>query len=265
MMNSTLPELSPAEWERYRRQVGPGVLSREGQQRLKGSAVLVTRAGGMGGPAALCLAMAGVGKIVLAHGGEMIPPDLNRQLLGSETSLGKPRALEFAAYLRSMNRHVEVEAIDHEPADDAEAIALVRRVQLILSCPPTFAERFRLNRAALASGTPLVDAAQWGMMGTLTVVQPGQTACLRCLYPREPEFEEFFPVIGAISSAIGSLAGLEAIKILSGCGRPMWGKLLTIDGFTGYFGASHLTRAADCADCSSLGDGQRHAPSTRPQ
>ncbi len=245
-------ELPPEEWQRYGRQIGPGVLSEDAQRKLKASAVLVTRAGGMGGPAALCLAMAGVGKIVLAHGGEMIPADLNRQLLGSEASLGKPRAHEFAAYLRSMNRHVEVTPIDHEPADIAEASALAAQVDLILSCPPTFAERLRLNRAALATHTPLIDAAQWGMMGTLAAVQPGRTACLRCLYPREPEFEEFFPVVGAISSAIGSLAALEAIKILTDTGQPLWGRLLTIDGFTGYVSTSQLARAADCPDCARV-------------
>lgn len=251
-------ELSSDEWQRYRRQIGPGVLSEETQRRLKASAVLVTRAGGMGGPAALCLAMAGIGRIILAHGGEMIPADLNRQLLGSEAGLGKPRATEFAAYLRSMNRHVEVTPIDHEPADDDEARELAALVDLILSCPPTFAERLRLNRAALATGTPLVDAAQWGMMGTLTVVRPGQTACLRCLYPREPEFEESFPVVGAISSAVGSLAGLEAIKVLSGTGQPLWGKLLTIDGFTGYVSTSQLSQVPNCPDCATAPATQRN-------
>lgn len=251
-MDHSLPELTAEELERYCRQIGGGVLSPTGQRRLKAASVLVTRAGGMGGPAALCLTMAGIGRVVLAHGGEMIPADLNRQLLGSEACVGKPRAAEFAAYLRSMNRHVTVEAIDHEPVDDAEAQSLARGVDVILSCPPTFAERLRLNRAALAAGVPLVDAAQWGMMGTLLAVAPGRTACLRCLYPRDPEFEEFFPVIGAISSAIGSLAALEAIKIVTGDGQPLFGKLLTIDGFGGYTNVATLARAADCVDCRGV-------------
>lgn len=75
-------ELTPEELERYRRQVGPGVLSREGQQRLRNSAVLVARVGGMGGPAAMMLAMAGIGRLVLAHGGSLLTPDLNRHVLG---------------------------------------------------------------------------------------------------------------------------------------------------------------------------------------
>jgi len=172
------PELTPEELARYARQIGPGVLPPEGQTRLKKSAVLVTRAGGMGGPAALALVMAGVGRVVIAHGGSLISPDLNRQVLGSEDRLGKQRAPHFADALRAMNRHVTVEAIDHEP-DDEEARQLARRVDLVLSSPPTFAERLRLNRAAVEAGVPLVDAAQWGMTGTLIVVDRGRSSIVQ--------------------------------------------------------------------------------------
>ena len=247
----SLPKLTPAELERYDRQIGPGVLEVEGQQRLKAATALVTRVGGMGGPAALMLAMGGVGRVIIAHGGDMISPDLNRQVLGSENALGRPRAADFGAYLRTMNQYVEVEAIAHEP-DDAEAAELASRCDIFLSCPPTFDERLRLNRAAVQAGIPFIDAAQWGMTGTLVIVKPGETACLECLYPEPPPFEEFFPVVGAISSATGSLAALEAIKILSGAGDPMWGKMFTYDGYRGNVTTVQLQRRASCACCSSL-------------
>jgi molybdopterin/thiamine biosynthesis adenylyltransferase len=241
----------PEERERYDRQIGNGVLSVEQQQRLKDATVLVTRVGGMGGPASLMMTMAGVGRVIIAHGGPMISPDLNRQVLGSEAVLGKPRAPDFAAYLRSMNRFVEVQAIDHEP-DDQEAARLAGQCDLFVSCPPTFEERLRLNRAAVRAGIPLIDAAQWGMSGTLVVVKPGQTACLECIYPEPPPFEELFPVVGAISSATGSLAALEAIKILSGAGQPMWGKMFTYDGFNGRSTTISLSRNPDCPCCGHL-------------
>ena len=90
------------------------------------------------------------------------------------------------------------------------------------------------------------------MTGTLIVVKPGVTACLECLYPEPPPFEELFPVVGAISSATGSLAALEAIKILSGTGDPLWGKMLSYDGYRGSFTSVQLRRRDSCACCSSL-------------
>lgn len=206
----------------------------------------------MGGPASLMLAMGGVGRIILAHGGNLISPDLNRQVLGEESGLGEPRAERFAETLRARNRWVEVEALGHEPDDD-EALELARRCAVILSCPPTFEERLRLNRAAARAGIPFIDAAQWGMTGTLMVMRAGETACLECLYPDPPPFEELFPVVGAISCAIGALAALEAIKVLSETGQPLWGKMMTYDGFAGRTTTVNLQRRDDCACCGALG------------
>jgi molybdopterin/thiamine biosynthesis adenylyltransferase len=250
MMRMAEAVLGAEELERYARQIGPGVLTLEAQTRLKRSTALVTRAGGMGGPAALSLVMAGVGRVILAHGGTLISPDLNRQVLGSERGIGEPRSRQFADFLRSMNRFVAVETIDHEP-DDEEAVDLAGRCDVVLSCPPTFAERLRLNHAAVLRRVPLVDAAQWGMTGTLIVIRPHQTACLRCVYPEDPPFEEMFPVLGAISAAIGALAALEAIKILSGAGQPMFGRLWLIDGYRGRSSSVELVRNPACPCCGS--------------
>jgi molybdopterin/thiamine biosynthesis adenylyltransferase len=248
-------QLTAEQWERYARQIGPGVLSRDGQERLSQATVFISRIGGMGGPAAMALAMAGVGSIIFAHGGRLISPDLNRQVLGSEDGLDQPRAPQFAARLQSINRFVTVEAIDREP-DDEEATALARRSDVVLSSAPTFAERLRLNRAAVLAGVPLIDAAQWGMSGTLIAVQPGTTACLRCIYPRDPEFEEPFPVVGGISTAIGGLAALEAIKVLAHTGEPLFGRLWLIDAYRGQSSIVALTRDPQCPCCGGLGIGE---------
>ncbi len=247
----TPKELSPEELTRYDRQIGPGVLTMLGQSRLRDSAALVARVGGMGGPAALALVLAGVGKVIIAHGGNMISPDMNRQLLGSESVIGKPRAPHFADYLRTMNQYVSVEAIDHEP-DDEEAMELANRVDVVLSCPPGFEERMRLNRAAVRAGVPLIDAAQWGMTSTVIVTDPGRTACLRCIYPQDPPFEELFPVVGATSAAAGNLAALEAIKILSGTGRPLFGQLWMVDSYQGCSSMVDLRRDPGCPCCGSV-------------
>ncbi len=245
------PSLSAEELTRYQRQIGPGVLSEEGQLRLKKSTVLIARVGGMGGPAALALVVAGVGRIILAHGGTLESADLNRQVLGSERGIGKPRASQFADCLRAMNRFVTVEAVDCEP-DDAEAVELASRADIVLSCAPTFEERLRLNRAAVACGIPMIDAAQWGMTGTLISIKPRATACLRCVYPQDPPFEEMFPVVGAISGVIGSLAALEAIKILSGTGQPTFGALWLIDSYRGHWSRLQLQRNPACPCCGPM-------------
>src|ERR1022692_4910050 len=199
-----LPELTDDERDRYDRQMGSGVLSDEGQRRLKAASALVTRVGGLGGPAALSLVAAGVGTVIIAHGGELESPDLNRQILGSESGIGKPRAMQFAQTLRSMNRFVNVEVIDHEP-DETEAAALVQRVDIVLSCPADFEHRLRLNWAAHRAGIPFIDSAQWGMAGSLFVSDGRTTPCLACAYAEPPPFETRFPVVGAISATMGNL------------------------------------------------------------
>ena len=245
----TMPSLSPEELVRYARQIGPGVLTVEGQEKLKNSTALISRAGGMGGPAALALVMAGVGKVIIAHGGRLVSPDLNRQVLGSERVLGEPRACHFAEYLRGMNRFVTVEAVDHEP-DDAEAIALARRVNIVLSCADlrgTAATEPRGSQRRRAAGR----CRSMGNDGNAACRRSGRTACLQCIYPAAPEFEKMFPVVGAISAATGSLAALEAIKILSGAGCPSFGRLWAMDGYRGVSRQLQLERNPRCPCCGA--------------
>jgi len=199
----------------------------------------------------MCLAMAGIGRLILAHGGTLESPDLNRQCLGRESGIGLPRAAQFAETLRGLSRFTQVDAIDHEPSEE-EALELATQVDVILSCPPNFAERMRLNRAAVRAGKPLIDAAQWGLMGSLIAVQPGRSACLQCIYPEEPAFEELFPVVGAISSAIGSLAALEAIKIVTKTGDPLFGRQLSWDGHRGRSTEIQLRRNPHCVCCGQV-------------
>ena len=245
---SRLPELTAEERDRYARQIGPGAFSELGQRRLKAATALVTRVGGVGGPAALALVTAGVGRVIVAHAGDLDSPDLNRQILGSEAGLGTARAAQFAARLRGMNRFVAVEEIDHEPGDE-EAAELARRADVVLSCAADFAQRLRLNRAARGAGKPFIDAAQWGLTGSVVVCAGTDGPCLACAYPNEPPFEPFFPVAGAIAGAVGNLAALEALKILTRTGIPRHGKMLVVDGHAGETRTIALTQRPGCAVC----------------
>lgn len=242
------PPLTNDERARYARQLGAGVLTEAGQRRLKGATALVTRIGGVGGPAAASLAMAGVGRLIVAHPGELETPDLNRQILGSEAGLGQPRAGQFAERLRSLNAFVRVESLDHEPNDD-EAAQLARQADIVLCCAADFDQRLRLNRAAHEAGVPFVDAAQWGIAGSLFVSDGRETPCLACVYPETPPFEASFPVIGAIAATMGNLAALEALKILGRTGEPMWGSMLFVDGFRGEIRRVKVLRQESCSVC----------------
>ena len=242
--------LAPDEIERYSRQIGYGVLTEAAQLRLKRSTALVTRIGGLGGPAALALVMAGVGRVIVAHAGELESPDLNRQILGSPAGLGVSRVAQFAETLRSRNEFVTVEEIDHEP-DEFEAARLAHQADILLSCAADFPQRLRLNRAAYRAGIPFIDAAQWGLVGSLLASDGRRTPCLACAYPDEPPFETHFPVVGAIAATMGNLAALEAIKILSRTGQPLFGQMLIMDGFHGGTQRLQLTRQPGCSVCAS--------------
>ena len=106
-------------------------------------------------------------------------------------------------------------------------------MDIILSCPADFQHRLRLNRAAHQAGIPFIDAAQWGMAGSLLVSDGKNDAMSRLRLSGRAAVRAHFPVVGAIAGTMGNLAALEAIKILSGAGRPLWGRMLLVDGFRG--------------------------------
>ena len=122
-----------------------------GQERLRETRVLVSRVGGLGGPVAFALAAAGVGRIVLAHAGDLREDDLNRQLLMTHAGLGSPRADQAADTLRRFNPAIEVESVRENPSEE-NAADLVGRVDVVFGCAPLFEERFALNDAAMAGG-----------------------------------------------------------------------------------------------------------------
>ena len=131
-----------------------------GQERLKGAAVLISRCGGVGGAVALELAAAGVGRLLLAHAGNIRGDDLNRQLLMTHAGIGKLRVDSAARLLREFNPHVEIETVAENVTEDNVA-KLVGRVDAMVVCAPLFRERLLLNREACVEGKPLVDCAMY--------------------------------------------------------------------------------------------------------
>jgi molybdopterin/thiamine biosynthesis adenylyltransferase len=223
----------------------------EGQRKLKAASVLISRCGGVGGAAAQQLAVAGVGRLVLAHAGNLKASDLNRQILMRHEGLGQPRAAQAARRLRELNPHIVIEVVP-ENVTDANAAHLVGQVDLVLDAAPLFDERLRLNREAVRQQKPLVDCAMHELSVQVTTVIPGRTPCLACLYPKPPpDWKRQFPVFGAVAGVAGSLGAIEAIKVLAGLGEPLLGKLLVGDLRSLVFRTLKTRRDPQCPVCAA--------------
>ncbi len=200
-----------------------------GQERLRAATVLVSRVGGVGSAAAYELAAAGVGRLILAHGGLLQPSDLNRQLLMTHDWIGRPRVESAARRLQELNPRLEVLTIaDQITVDNADE--LVGMADCVVDAAPLFQERLAMNDAAERLGRPVVEAAMYELEASLTVIQPPGTLRFRDLVPEVPAgWQRRFPVFGAVSGTVGCLAAMEAIKLLAGFGEPLFNRLLRLD------------------------------------
>lgn len=245
-----LPELTPTEVERYRRQMMLPGLGEAGQRKLKSATALVTGVGGLGGTAALYLAVAGVGKLILVRGGNLQRDDLNRQILMTDDWVGKPRVFKAQETLAKLNPDIQIEAVcEYVSADNIDA--LVQQADIALDCAFDFKERDLLNAACVRWLKPMVEAAMNSMEAYLTTIVPGQTPCLTCLFPEKPEWDRWgFGVLGAVSGTLACLAALEAIKLITGLGEPLLGQLLTMDLARAEFAKRRTYHDPDCPVCS---------------
>lgn len=234
-------------WQMLVRGFGP-----EEQLRLKAATVLISRVGGVGGVVAYQLAAAGVGRLILAHAGKTKLSDLNRQLLMTHANLGSPRVTCAAKRLHELNPRLEVIAVT-ENVSESNADQLAGDADLVVDCAPLFEERFALNRAIVRQGKPMVECPMYELECHLTSIVPGRTPCLACLWPaKPPHWTRQFPVFGAVSGTVGSLAAMEAIKLMSGLGEPLLGRLLSIDLFNMATRTVRIERRGDCPVCAGL-------------
>jgi molybdopterin-synthase adenylyltransferase len=242
--------LSEREIERYRRQLMLQGFTLEHQERLKNSTALIAGIGGLGGTAALYLAVAGIGKMKLAHYGRLTRSNLNRQILMRHDWIGKTRVELATKTLRDINPDVAIEAYD-ERTEDNNIDRLLEGVDIAISARPNFHERRVLNEACVRDGTPMVEAAMNGMEGYLFNIVPDEGPCLNCLYPEDdPSWEELgFPVLGAVSGMLGCLMAIEAIKLLTGYGRPMASEMLIFNTFDMEFRKVKIRRDRGCRIC----------------
>ncbi len=243
--------LNDADRATYEWQLSIPGFGEQGQLALKNASVLITRVGGVGGAVAYYLAAAGVGRLILAHAGNVRPDDLNRQILMTHDWIGKPRVESAARRLRELNPELEVESIA-ENITGSNAAAIVSKADLIVDCAPLFSERFLLNREAVRQNKPMVDCAMYEMEARLTTILPGQTPCLACLHPTDPpSWNRRFPVFGAVAGVVGTLAATEAIKVLAKIGQPLLSRLLHYDLGEMSFQTLPIHRNPACPVCGT--------------
>lgn len=237
--------LGDRERVRYTRQMM--MFGEEGQERLKRATVLIAGAGGLGCPIALYLAVAGVGHIRLIDRDTVDESNLNRQILHWTPDIGKLKCSSAFEKLTQVNPEITVTAMD-TTVDESNAGMLVSDADVIVDAMDNYPTRYLLNRISFQYGVPFVHGAIRGFYGQVTVIVPGRTPCLACIFPRPPP-TEVFPVIGVTPGIIGLIQANETIKHLLGTGTTLENRLLLWDGFNASVEMVPVTGNPECEIC----------------
>ena len=245
--------LSDAELARYSRQLLLADFDIAGQEALGRARVLIVGAGGLGSPAALYLAAAGVGELVLADGDSVELSNLQRQIAHGEADIGRGKAHSARAAVQRLNSRVKVRELPTH-LDDHAFTEICAQVDLAIDCADNYPSRFALNRGCIAAGIPLVSGAAVRTEGQVAVFHPAATGgCYRCLFPEEGATSALrcseSGVLGPVVGIVGSLLALETIKLLTGCGATLVGGLLTLDLRDYRMQRLALPSRPGCPDC----------------
>lgn len=240
---------SDEEVERYSRQLVLAELGGPGQQKLRAAKVLVVGCGGVGGPAAMYLAAAGVGQITLIDGDRVALSNLHRQIQFATDEIGDEKTEATAGALKAINPNVRVFQI-FAPLDADNAPTRIADHDLVIDGTDDFATRLLVSDTCVMLQTPLVSGAlgRWGGQVGVFTGQP----CYRCLVPSVPPEAETCQrvgVVGALAGVVGSMAALEAIKVLTRAGEPLDGRLLIYDGLKGESRTVEITPDPGCRTC----------------
>jgi adenylyltransferase/sulfurtransferase len=247
--------LSHAELLRYSRHLLLPEVGVEGQRRLKAARVLLIGAGGLGSPAALYLAAAGVGTIGVVEFDLVDATNLQRQVAHGTAAVGRPKLESLTARLRDLNPHVVVEPFPVR-LSSANALEILRRFDVVVDGTDNFPTRYLVNDACVMLGKPLVYGAILRFDGQVSVFDARHGPCYRCLYA-DPPPPGLVPscaeggVLGVLPGVIGSLQALEALKLILGIGDSLIGRLVLFDALRLRFRELALTRDPDCPVCGS--------------
>jgi adenylyltransferase/sulfurtransferase len=241
---------------RYSRHILLDEIGIDGQKKIIGTHALVIGAGGLGSPAALYLASAGVGRITLADGDTVDLTNLQRQILHTQERIGQLKAVSGQTALCRINPEVVVEPIGERLAGE-QLEALVADADVVLDCCDNFSTRYAVNRACVKHYTPLVSGAAIRFSGQLSVFDHrcGDSPCYHCLFPEGEDVEEtrcaVMGIFAPLTGIIGAMQAAEALKIVSGAGKPAIGRLLLLDGLSMEWRSVKFGKDPQCAVCSS--------------
>ncbi|RPH41726.1 MAG: molybdopterin-synthase adenylyltransferase MoeB [Burkholderiales bacterium] len=246
--------MNDAQLLRYSRHILLDEMGVEAQERLLASTALVVGAGGLGSPAALYLASAGVGRILLADGDTVDLTNLQRQVLHRDDRVGLGKAESGRRSLLEMNPEIEVVPMAARLEGDALRDA-VSRATVVLDCCDNFATRHAVNRACVEAGVPLVSGAAIRFDGQLAVfdTRRADSPCYHCLFPDGQDVEEVrcatMGVFAPLTGIVGTMQAAEALKVAGGFGTPMTGQLLLIDTRTMSIDRIRVPRDPGCPVC----------------
>ncbi|MEM1658516.1 MAG: HesA/MoeB/ThiF family protein [Candidatus Jordarchaeales archaeon] len=240
--------LNAEELERYCRQIAIEGWGEEGQKRLKKSTVAVIGVGGLGSPVSLYLAAAGVGKLILVDDGKVELSNLNRQVLHWSKDVGRPKVESAMEKIRELNPKVIVESIKGR-VSEGNVYEIVRKADVVVDAMDNFASRMLVNKACIDEGKVFVHAGVYGFQGQLTTIIPGEGPCLQCIFPNPPPVEDAIPVAAPIPGILGCMQANEVIKVVTGIGRPLVGRLLIYDGEDSSFIIVDVKREEKCPVC----------------
>jgi adenylyltransferase/sulfurtransferase len=239
---------------RYSRHILLPELGVEGQEKLLAANALIIGAGGLGSPAALYLASAGVGRITLADGDTVDLTNLQRQILHATASIGRPKAVSGRDALERLNPEVRVTALE-ERLDSGRLDALVGAATVVLDCSDNFATRHAVNRACVRHRRPLVSGAAVRFDGQISVfdLRLDESPCYACLFPEDAEPEEMrcavMGVFAPVTGIVGTVQAAEALKVVAGLGETLCRRLLLLDALRMEWRSIRLKRDPACLVC----------------
>jgi molybdopterin/thiamine biosynthesis adenylyltransferase len=241
---------------RYSRHILLDEIGIEGQDKLLAAHALVIGAGGLGSPAAMYLASAGIGKLTLVDNDTVDLTNLQRQIAHTTGRVGQPKATSARTTLQQINPEIAIEALQ-ERVDDARLSELVAAADVVLDCTDNFATRHAVNRACVAHRKPLVSGAVIRFDGQISVFDPrsGGQPCYSCLFPQDQHFEDvacstmgvFAPLVGVV----GAMQAAEALKLVMGIGESLAGRLMMLDGLRMEWTSIRIGRNDDCPVCAA--------------